>query len=372
MPRRGVATYVRAVDERPEDELSQLRASASFALVAASLVHDFNNLLTPMLVLSSCLQREVDENSTAATLAAEINGAAALAAALMRDLLSLARAPEKSSVARVDVNEVVVARRRLIERLVGESVHVVLDLAWDVGEVEVDRGRLEHALFNLVANARDAMPAGGTLTLATRAEGDMVMLAVEDTGVGMNEEVRMRAFESFFTTKGGVGIGLASVARLARDGGGSVTHETEPAEGPAVALRLPRAPAIDEPAPVLRQIDVAAEPTGTGAILVADPDARVRRTVRLALEPRGYTVFEAATCERAVEIARERRTHVALVDPSLQPRTFVHSLRAASPELRVVFLTSAPPRQPTESPARLLPKAFTEDELLRAVRDALR
>jgi len=362
-----------------EEELRQLRSGASLALVAASLVHDFNNMLTPVLVLSSRLTHEIEPSSPGALLATEIHSAATLAASLMRDVLSLARTQTAPHVERVDVNDVIVARRRLLERLVGEDVRIELDLTWDISEIVVDRGRLEHALLNLVANARDAMPDGGTLTIATRMDHDStrVALSVTDTGMGMTDEVRRRAFESFFTTKsatGGVGIGLASVQRFARDNGGSVALDSAVAKGTTASLLLPRAPALDEPPSEPKAETPSDEAPASRTVLVADRDPRIRRVVRLALEPRGYAVTDAASCESAVEIATSRLVSVALVDarlPCRDPRTFVHRLRAASPDIRVIFLADrSPPRHPSETPARVLPKPFSEEDLVRAVRNA--
>jgi signal transduction histidine kinase len=373
---------VHDVSERREldEELQLLRSGASLALVAATLVHDFNNLLTPVLLLSSRLANEVEKESRVAMIASEIHDAATLGASLMRDVLSLSR-PRTNVIERVDVNEVVVERLGLIQRLLGDSVAVVHMLDAQLGDVLVDRKRFEHALLNLVANARDAMPDGGRLILTTHLaeskEGPFVTLSVTDTGVGMTDNVRRRAFDSFFTTKadaGGRGIGLASVHRFARESGGHVTLESEPMKGTTATLALPRLAASEpvEAQPVDR-VEVA---SGTATVLVADSNDAVRRAIAIALEARGYTVLAASSADTALELAAEHQPEIALVDTQLarhDHRTFLHRLRAASGQVHIVFLSVAPwaGAKPSDFEISFLPKAFSDEELVRAVGEAL-
>jgi two-component system, cell cycle sensor histidine kinase and response regulator CckA len=373
---------VRDDSERREldRELQQLRSGASLALVAATLVHDFNNLLTPVLLLSSRLVSELEKESRAAMLASEIHAAANLGSALMRDVLSLSR-PRVPLIERVDVNEVVTERLGLIGRLVGDGVEIVPMLDPHLGDVLVDRKRFEHALLNLVANARDAMTGGGRVTIATRLvsgdDGPSISLAVTDTGVGMTDEVRRQAFESFFTTKadsGGTGIGLASVQRFARESGGHVALETAPLEGTTVTVFLPRLAASEESvASILHGAEIS---NGAGKILVADRDERVRRAIQIALEARGYTVVLASSAEGALEAAAVHRVDVALIDTQLTRRDhrgFLQLLRGVSASLRIVFLSVAPRAgsSTTDFEIGFLPKAFSDQELVRAVSEAL-
>jgi signal transduction histidine kinase len=371
---------VRDVSERREvdEELRLLRSGASLALVAATLVHDFNNVLTPVLLLSSRLERELGKESREAMMASEIHSAAKLGASLMRDVLALSR-PRTHLIERVDVNDVVVERLGLIGRLLGEFVEVESVLDDRVGDVLVDRKRFEHALLNLVANARDAMPGGGRLRIATKlVEGDepSVTLSVGDTGVGMTDDVRRRAFDNFFTTRGdsgGTGIGLASVHRFARESGGRVTLESEPMVGTTVTLFLPRL-ASSRPAP-----RVAEEPifpsSGNAKVLIAEGSAAVSNAIRAALEARGYGVIVASSADGALDTAAAERPDIVLVDSQLghhDPRTFLHRLRAAAGPVPIVFL-SVPPESGSraELGVHFLPKAFSDDELFRALGEAL-
>jgi two-component system, cell cycle sensor histidine kinase and response regulator CckA len=237
----------------PDRDQLQLEARASLALVATSLVHDINNALTPVLLLSARLATDLEGDAPRAAIAAEVHAAATLATALMRDVLSLSR-PRTPRIERIDVKRVVTGRLGLIARILGAGVEIDHVLDEDVGDVLVDRAGFEHALLNLVANARDAMPGGGRVTLAAHVAEDggrpCVSVSVTDTGIGMTDDVRRRAFETFFTTKGdsgGTGVGLASVDRFARQSGGHATLESEPMKGTTATLVLPRATPCDPP-----------------------------------------------------------------------------------------------------------------------------
>jgi signal transduction histidine kinase len=371
----------RNLTERREvdQELQLLRSGASLGLVAATLVHDFNNVLTPVLLLSSRLASELEEKSREAMMAYEIHSAATLGASLMRDVLSLSR-PRAQLIERVDLNEVIRERLGLIGRLLGEHIELEDSLDDEVGDVLVDRKRFEHALLNLVANARFAMPAGGSLRIATQSAGGdtepWVTMTVTDTGVGMTDEVRRRAFDSYFTTRphtGGTGIGLASVHRFARESGGRVTLDSKPLKGTTATLYLPRL-AVSERAPI-SSVERVESPPGHAKVLVADGNDGVSRAIRIALEARGYTVIVASSPESALEMATLHRPEIAIVDTQLahhDQRTFLHSLRAASGPVRILFL-SVPPSvaSGTPLPVRYLPKAFSDEELVLAVSEAL-
>lgn len=359
-------------------ELQQLRSRASLGLVAASLVHDLNNLLTPILIMSSRLAREVEPGSRA-NMASVIHTGAALAAGLTREVLALAR-PRAPMIERVSVNETIVGLRPLVERLLGSDVELVVDLDDGAGDARLDRKRLEHALLNLVVNARDALPQGGRVTVTSRLvhhDGRArIAIAVADTGIGMTKDVRTHAFDSFFTTKsesGGLGLGLTSVHRFARESGGDVAIDSEPMNGTTVRIFLEQEPADEPPR------DSGPQAGGSGGrgevVLVADRDERVRESVQIALESEGYRVLSAGTQEGALEIAATNAIHVAIVEDRLMrrdPRGFFHRLRALRPNHRLVFMTEGSLGSAVaEGAITVLPKAFSEEDLLRAVRRAL-
>lgn len=225
----------------PQEELYQLRRVQSLGLLTATIIHDFNNLLTPILCASTVLAAELEQGSHAATLAADIESVAVRATSLVRDVLAFARArPAAREV--VDLSTVISAMRPLIERLFKGSAELVFELSDEKTRVEIDRGRLEHALLNMITNARNAMPDGGRLTIRTVSAPPYVALAVSDTGVGMTEQVQARAFDDFFTTRqavGGTGLGLASVKRFAAESGGTVSLCSKVGRGTIVTLHLP-------------------------------------------------------------------------------------------------------------------------------------
>jgi two-component system cell cycle sensor histidine kinase/response regulator CckA len=244
---------VRDVSERSdmELELRQLRRADSLGLLTASIIHDFNNLLTPILGWTTILANELDASSPAASLAADIESMAARAATRVRVVRSLTQ-PKRSGREAVGLNAIIRVMRPLLERLFGGRMELEFKLDERVGCVRIDRGQLEHALLNLLVNARNALPGAGRVTISTSlVEGAatpelspaaFVALAVSDTGTGMSEEVRARAFEEFFTTRatsGGTGLGLASVKRFASESGGRVTLESALGRGTTVTLLLP-------------------------------------------------------------------------------------------------------------------------------------
>jgi two-component system cell cycle sensor histidine kinase/response regulator CckA len=234
-----------------------VRRIESLGHLTASLAHDFNNLLTPILSLSERLETELLSRGTARVMARDIRMAAERAAALVRETLRLVRR-EPTRVEPLSVNAVVRDLRSLIERVVGAAIDVELALSADACVTRVDRERLEHAVLNLAANARDAMPSGGRLTLTTAtvafdaghadvlegaAEGTYVALRVTDNGTGMTTEARERVFERFFTTKGegGTGLGLCGVQRFVAESGGCLALHSERGLGTTLVLYLPLA-----------------------------------------------------------------------------------------------------------------------------------
>jgi len=276
--RRG-ATRVLAVEERPldagrlvalrdvteqrdvEDALSHYRRVESLGYVTASVIHDFNNLLSPIISASELLADDLPRGSREKEIAAEIRMAAVRAAGLVRELMRLARR-QPAKPQRVNVNDAIDELRPLLARGLPDSAELALVLEDFPLEVIVDRERLENALLNLVANARDAMPHGGNISIATArfsfgedpaippgedgSSNSYVSIAVTDSGEGMPLAVRERLFERFFTTKGarrGTGLGLPSVHGFVAQSGGCISVRSNVGEGTTVILYLPRAPA---------------------------------------------------------------------------------------------------------------------------------
>jgi len=269
---RGRVVVVRdttAVHEL-EEELRQLRRVESVGYLTASLAHDFNNLLTVIACSTAILAREIHDRDRLFELAQEIQLATERATAMVRQLLARIRRTA-AAPAPLDLNQAIVGLSPLLERLVGDGVEVHLALDDEVAHPVVDSDAFEHALLNLVVNARDAMPSGGRLEIATRnvelGEGApagvgggygarYVALAVTDTGSGMSREVRDRMFDRCFTTKErgrGSGLGLSMVQRFASQSGGCISVHSAPGQGTTIALYFPREQAagtqeLDRPA----------------------------------------------------------------------------------------------------------------------------
>ncbi|HMJ14344.1 MAG TPA: ATP-binding protein [Polyangiaceae bacterium] len=247
------ASYERALHDLKK-EISHLRQAESLGLMAATVIHDLNNLLTPMMCFSSALASEVQGSQTIAPLVADVESLATRAAALTRDALAVAR-PRGRGLEALNLSEVITELRPLIERLFGANAEIMFALDEGLGETRAERARLEHALLNLLANSRNAMPHGGRVTITTanaaltcdhkvsKGPSRYVVLSVSDTGVGMSEEVGAHAFDEFFTTRdgsGGTGLGLASVKRFVTEHGGFVRLESELGLGTTVSICLPR------------------------------------------------------------------------------------------------------------------------------------
>jgi signal transduction histidine kinase/CheY-like chemotaxis protein len=378
-----------------ESELRHLRRIESVGQLTASVVHDFNNLLTPIVCLSGLLQKGLEDDPRHAEFARDVRSASERAAGLVRQVLSLARRTPTSK-GRVNLGSAITELRALLERVAGPGVEVDLVMEDDSADVVLDREQLEHVVLNLTANARDAMPRGGRVVLRTKAvdldpdaaraiegssSGSYVVVTVTDTGVGMTSEVRERVFERFFTTKGsdGSGLGLAGARRFVGESGGCITMHSEPGNGTTVALYFPRAEAPPIPSSVSK---IPAEPPrGTEGILVIDDDRVVRGAHRAVLEERGYTVYDAGTAEEAVAIAQRRDTTIDLVVVDVvlgatTGRDASRRVRAIRSDAKVLYTSGHTTRVLekhgiAEGDPGLLRKAFTPSALARKVRAIL-
>jgi two-component system cell cycle sensor histidine kinase/response regulator CckA len=385
---------VRDVSERRncEEELRHLRRVDSLGYLTASVVHDFNNLLTPIVCLSALLERSLPFDDPGNEMVRDVRVSAERAAALVRQLLMFVRR-DSSRPQRLNLTDVAHEVDGLLRRVVGDGIDVAFALDPQLGETIVDREQLEHVILNLAANARDAMPRGGTLTIATAnvASGDSdacpdnseyVALTVTDTGVGMSPEVRERLFERFFTTKdvgSGTGLGLASAHRFVAASGGCIRVRSEQGQGTSVVLYLPKAAPS---APTSSRVATHEEPpTGSETILVVEDDEYVRRVVRAVLEELGYRVLDASDAAGALrETARHAdRVDLVLVDVILagtSGRALVDELRQAGHAMKVLFMSGHTDKVLGEHGVHealdpLVRKAFSPAQLSHAVRDAL-
>jgi PAS domain S-box-containing protein len=379
-----------------EEQLRQSQKLEAVGLLAGGIAHDFNNHLTAILGTVELLRTERADDPELVVEMDSVKRVCELSAELIKKLLAFSRR-QRLDLKVVNLPRLVEDAARMLSRVVPEHIEFKLALEPTGSTVEADTGAVEQILLNLVTNARDAMPQGGTLLLQTYATeldeaychsqgwdspGHYVVLAVSDTGIGMDEATRRRAFEPFFTTKplgSGTGLGLPSVYGLAKQHGGMAHIYSEPGHGTSVKVYFP-AVASAEPAatPATATLDGLA---GNETVLLAEDETRVRRAARRILEKFGYTVIEAADGADALERYRERKDDIALVltdvvMPRLGGPQLVAAMRSEG-YLGPVLYTSGYTARDIEQAAildpgvPLLPKPWTIPDLLGRVRRSL-
>jgi PAS domain S-box-containing protein len=369
----------RSAEERAELEhrLAQAQRLESIGQLAGGVAHDFNNLLSVILTCVGFAQRALPADHPVRDDVSEIGRAADRAAALTRQLLMFSRR-EVVKPEVLDMGALVRDLERLLDRTLSERIALRITVGPGLVPVLADRAQLEQVLINLAVNARDAMPAGGTLAIAVGGVADGVRITVVDDGVGMPEEVRERAFEPFFTTKDpgqGTGLGLATVHGIVTDSGGTVDIESAPGRGTVVTIFLP---GCEEP---ITAGEPPAEPgdlTVTQArVLVVEDQEPVRRQACRILEAHGYEVFEAAGGEEA--LANWQPVDVLVTDvvmPGMSGQELARTAHERHPALRVVLMSGHTEDVLVRNGARarnlaFVQKPFTRASLLRAVEEAL-
>jgi PAS domain S-box-containing protein len=384
----------RALRDR-EDELRHAQKLEAVGKLAGGIAHDFNNLLTVINGHARFVLEELEPGAALEKDLLEIERAGQRAASLTQQLLAYSRR-QVLHPQLLDPNTVVLELQGMLRRLIGEHIRVETRLADEDLRVRADRGQLEQVLTNLVVNARDAMETGGTLTIETGllelGEGDertdrwevepgeYVRLQVADTGHGMDEATLDRAFEPFFTTKEqgkGTGLGLATVFGIVKQSGGHVTARSEPEEGTAVDVILPRAEAAPV-APVRGRVEhEIQEPEVDGAtVLVVEDEAAVRKLAVRVLERAGYTVLSAENGRKALDVLDDHPgldlILSDLVMPDMGGRELARRLRTARPELPVLFMSGYDEDQIQDAEgADFLAKPFTPAVLTGRVAAAL-
>lgn len=368
--RRGPASRGRRPE--PEGELS------------GAIAHDINNLLTAILGHAQLALGEPDLSAETRADIREITRAAQRAALLARQLVTLRRTVSTNAVT-LDLNAVVGSMGTMLRPLLGEAIELRVVLGPRPVRVMADPAEIELVILNLALNARDAMPAGGLLTLAVGlAPGDRLdrerrpTLTVADTGVGMDESTRLRAFEPFYTTKGsgrGSGLGLSSVATVVERSGWTLSLESEPGRGTRFVITMPPS----EPA-VVGEVILPPDPELRGAerIVIIEADPEVQAIVGRILRALGYAVIEAAGPADAAELATEGSPSVDLVIADLDPaaievRAAAFGVIAGHPGARLVLIggAGADRGRPGDPPTATIAKPFTPDELARTVRTLL-
>ncbi|HEY3496174.1 MAG TPA: response regulator [Polyangiaceae bacterium] len=309
-----------------EESLRQAQKMEAVGQLTGGIAHDFNNILSTILAGSHFLIEALGENDPRLADAEEIRVAAERAASLTRQLLAFSRRQVlKPTVA--DLNTVVTGVDKMLRRLIGEDLEVSVVLDATIGSVQVDVGQIEQVLMNLVVNARDAMPNGGRLEVETADRdfdeseaaqlslppGRYVMLAVSDTGCGMDAATRERIFEPFFTTKElgrGTGLGLSTVYGIVKQSGGHICVQSELGRGTVFRIYLP---CVDAEPRVRQSVAPQPDLNGTETILLVEDDERVRAAVKRILRRRGYQLLIASNGADAIELARMHEGTIDLV-----------------------------------------------------------
>jgi PAS domain S-box-containing protein len=395
-PMRGVGISLDVTERRTlEEQYQQAQKMEAIGRLAGGVAHDFNNLLTVILGYCDLVLDDLDPNDPRQVDMAEIKRAGASASGLTRQLLAFSR-KQIIEPTLLDLNVVVADMRAMLGRLIEEDVKVVLGLPTELALVKADRGQVEQIVMNLALNARDAMPTGGTLTIATAnvdldeqyarmhlevTPGPYVMLTVTDTGTGMTPEVQARLFEPFFTTKEpgtGTGLGLATVHGIAARSGGSVHVYSEVGRGTSFKVYFPRADAaegvVNAPPPVTRP-----RAGGQTVLVVEDADG-LRELARRLLQRQGYTVLVAPNADDALRLFERHASIDVLLTDVVMPGTsgpeLARQLLERRPTLKVIYM-SGYTKEATVQHGVLDPgiaflhKPFTAETLGRKVREVL-
>jgi signal transduction histidine kinase len=391
---RGEAAQATRQDQEA-GRARQAEKMEAIGRLAGGIAHDFNNLLTVINGYSDMLLRSLPSGDPSLELLREIYKAGQRASGLTRQLLAFSRKAGLEPKL-IDLRGLVADAARMLRRIVGEDVELTVGGDPSVGAVRADPNQIERVILNLVVNARDAMPRGGTLALDVRdvevseAEaharagarpGPYVLLSVSDTGEGMDEATLAQVFEPFFTTKGerGTGLGLATVHEVVRQCGGHVTVRSEPGRGTTFSVYLPRVPG--RPAAGLSNPGTVALPRASGTVLLIDDEDSVRTLMRHVLAGCGLAVVEARGGVEAVELAAAHRGRFDLlvsdmVLPDLGGREVAGRVRASHPEAKILFVSGYPEDEAARqggpaADAAFLQKPFAPAALAAKVRELL-
>ena len=394
----GVQGIARDVTQRRhlEEQLTHAQRMEAIGHLAGGVAHDFNNLLTVVTGYSELVLRRLGAESPVRQEIEQIKKAGERATTLTRQLLAFSR-KQMLQPRVLDLNAVLSDVEHLLRRLIGENIQLTMVLGPDLKRVKADPGQMEQIIMNLAVNARDAMPQGGMLTVGTAnvvldddyanqhvdvKPGQYVMLAVSDTGIGMDDHTRSHIFEPFFTTKvkgKGTGMGLSTVYGIVKQSGGYVWVYSEPNQGSTFKIYLPR---IDDPIETQDAANLAEElSAGVETVLLVEDEEAVRSLVCKVLRASGYTVLESLNPADALRIAREHPDpiHLLLTDvvmPQMSGREVANQVIVLRPSTKVLFISGYTDdaivhHGVLDPKTAFLHKPFSPDALARKVREVL-
>ena len=378
-----------------EEHLRQSQKMEAIGRLAGGIAHDFNNLLTAIIGYSSLLHDRLAGDESALRQLHEITAAGERAAALTQQLLAFSRRQLLQPKV-IDLNTIIADFNKMLQHLTGERISVAVECQPGLWQVRADPGEIGRAIMNLSLNARDAMPGGGTLTIQTAnvtlndadaathelEPGRYVLLAVKDSGVGIDEEVRAHIFEPFFTTKEigkGTGLGLATVLGIVEQSGGAIHCESQPGEGTTFKVFLP---ALAEAVQMGTQQagGLGQAPKGSEVILLVEDEDVVRELARRILEGSGYVVYEARNGREGLALCESHDGPIDLlvsdvVMPELGGRELAEGALKLRPGLKVMFMSGHTQdvvvREGVKKGTPFLQKPFTPAGLAQKVRETL-
>lgn len=380
-----------------EDQLRQSQKMEAIGQLAGGIAHDFNNLLTVIDGYIELLYSRIDEISPHQNWVNQIRKASERAGSLTRQLLAFSRR-QILQPKPLDLNQLVKEMSILLKRLIGEDVELTTELNPDIGQIKADPSQIEQVLMNLAVNARDAMPEGGQLTIATKKvhldgeyakyhpglkPGVYVLLSIGDTGIGMSREVQARIFEPFFTTKEkgkGTGLGLATVYGIVKQSGGHIGVDSEIGVGTTFKICLPSIECERLTPPDIENDE--SDITGKETILVVEDEFMVRELVCDTLRNYGYTVIEAANGKNARQVFEQYQGRIDLVltdviMPEMSGRKLIELLSLNNTELKALFMSGYTDEAiinhgVLEPGMAFIQKPFTPTVLAKKVRETLR
>jgi two-component system cell cycle sensor histidine kinase/response regulator CckA len=381
-----------------EQQLRQSQKMEAVGRLAGGIAHDFNNLLMVISGYSEFLLERLGAEPQLRGPAQEIASAAERASSLTRQLLAFSR-KQMLAPRIVDLNELATENLKMLTRMIGEDVDLVLRPGANLWPIRADAGQIEQVIMNLAVNARDAMPSGGKLTIETSnvtldedyarfhaplRPGDYVMVAISDTGAGMDSETQSHIFEPFFTTKGtkGTGLGLSTVYGIVKQSGGYIWVYSEMERGTTFKIYLPRVASTGEAAAQLAApVEVHKVEPGTETILLVEDEANLRYLARQYLEKQGYKVIEAADGAVAMQIAvaHEAVIHLLLTDvimPGMNGRELAQRISEIRPNVKTLYMSGYTENVighngTLDAGVRLLQKPFNLRDLRSKVREVL-
>lgn len=392
-----VVAAVRDITERThlEAQLLQAQKMESVGQLASGIAHDFNNLITVINGIAELAAEPLREGEPLYQELVAIREAGAKAATLTRQLLAFGRQQILQPTV-VDLNAIVAGAEAMLRRVIGEHIKFVVHPGRELVPVRVDPGQLEQVIVNAVINSRDAMPQGGTLTIETsnvvldesyrRAHvavqpGPHVLLAISDTGIGMDDATKAKMFEPFFTTKGpgqGTGLGMSTAYGIVKQSGGSIWVYSEVGRGTTIKIYLPQ---TDEAAIESRAVRPEVATGGTETVLLVEDDAGIRRLAERVLASAGYTVLVAATGEEALLLleSHDRPLHLLFTDlvmPGISGRELAERLQGSHPEIRILYTSgyadnTIVPNGMLDDNGQFIGKPYSMEELRRKVRQVL-